>query len=246
MTTHTTNGKAATTPRKAARPRDVKPRAVKPVGGQAKAPAPGRDQRGRFQPGNTGGVGNPYARQVAILRRELMQTTSPQDIRRIGLKLKALALEGNVPAAKRKTPSLRPLRRGQDVAPLRPIRVVRRRLGPVAGGRQSRRRPARAMRRLGATNTANAANVAAGERCAARAGQRLTVEKRLQWRSQNQSRNLERAKAPKQRRGDAHEGERPVEKRRHRRPQQVRVASQIDAPQGRHRAAVLTSTATIK
>lgn len=99
MTAHTANGKA-TTPRKAARPRAAKTSAAKTSPDQPKTPQPGRDAHGKFQRGNTGGIGNPYARQVAILRRELMETTSPTDIRNIGLKLKALALEGNVQAAK--------------------------------------------------------------------------------------------------------------------------------------------------
>src|SRR5687767_2322925 len=94
MTTHTANGKA-TSPRKAAKPRAAKTAKASPDQ-PPKTPQPGRDAHGKFQRGNTGGVGNPYARQVAILRRELMETTSPTDIRNIGLKLKALALEGNV------------------------------------------------------------------------------------------------------------------------------------------------------
>jgi hypothetical protein len=59
-----------------------------------------RDAYGRFQAGNPGGVGNPYARQVAMLRRELMQRTRPEEIREIGDKLIVLAKEGNVQAAK--------------------------------------------------------------------------------------------------------------------------------------------------
>jgi len=65
-----------------------------------KSSDPGRDSNGRFKPGNPGGVGNPYARQVAILRRELIQTTRPENIRNIGRKLIALAEDGNIPAAK--------------------------------------------------------------------------------------------------------------------------------------------------
>ena len=59
-----------------------------------------RDAYGRFQAGNPGGVGNPYARQVAMLRHELMDRTRPEDIREIGDKLIAMAKAGNVQAAK--------------------------------------------------------------------------------------------------------------------------------------------------
>jgi hypothetical protein len=59
-----------------------------------------RHADGRFRVGNPGGFGNPFARQVAMLRRELMQNTTPEDIRGICLKLKALVLDGNVSAAK--------------------------------------------------------------------------------------------------------------------------------------------------
>src|SRR5688500_6903186 len=69
-----------------------------------KKAAPGasgqRDAYSRFQAGNPGGFGNPYARQVAMLRRELMQRARPEEIREIGDKLLALAKGGNVPAAK--------------------------------------------------------------------------------------------------------------------------------------------------
>jgi len=76
-------------------------RAKKPRPKKAGAGADGqRDAYGRFQAGNPGGFGNPYARQVAILRRELMQRTRPEEIREIGNKLVTLAKAGNVQAAK--------------------------------------------------------------------------------------------------------------------------------------------------
>jgi hypothetical protein len=88
------------TTKPAAKPAD-KP-AAKPAAKPERPACAASDRHpdGRFRAGNPGGFGNPYARQVAILRRELMQTTRPEDIRGIGLKLKDLALEGNVSAAK--------------------------------------------------------------------------------------------------------------------------------------------------
>jgi hypothetical protein len=91
-TTPTDSCKPAASRRKTA----TKPRPKKAgAGGNGQ-----RDAYGRFQAGNPGGFGNPYARQVAILRRELMQRTRPEEIREIGNKLLALAKAGNVQAAK--------------------------------------------------------------------------------------------------------------------------------------------------
>jgi hypothetical protein len=93
------NGKAATTQRKAAKtPRT--PRPTKKTSPHAAGANNHRDAFGRFQAGNPGGYGNPYARQVAMLRRELMQVTAPADIREVGQKVLALAKAGNVQAAK--------------------------------------------------------------------------------------------------------------------------------------------------
>jgi hypothetical protein len=59
-----------------------------------------RDERGRFNKGNQGGPGNPFARQVAGLRRALLQSVTEEDIQEVGRRLVALAKEGNVQAAK--------------------------------------------------------------------------------------------------------------------------------------------------
>jgi hypothetical protein len=66
----------------------------------AKKPLPGRDSNGRFAAGNSGGPGNPFARQVAGLRRALVDALTPDDFHAIAQKLLKLALAGNVQAAK--------------------------------------------------------------------------------------------------------------------------------------------------
>jgi hypothetical protein len=62
--------------------------------------AAGHDAKGRFAPGNGGGPGNPYARQVAELKKILLEETTPERLRNIIKKLLTLAEEGNVPAIK--------------------------------------------------------------------------------------------------------------------------------------------------
>ena len=60
----------------------------------------GRDEKGQFTPGNPGGPGNPFARQVAALRKALVDAVTPQDIQEVAAALIARAKEGNVQAAK--------------------------------------------------------------------------------------------------------------------------------------------------
>jgi hypothetical protein len=60
----------------------------------------GRDQNGRFVKGNPGGPGNPFAREVAKMRRAFMNRVSIKDLEDIADKMVALAKEGNVQAAK--------------------------------------------------------------------------------------------------------------------------------------------------
>lgn len=60
----------------------------------------GRDERGRFAPGNPGGPGNPHARTVNKLRTAMLKAVSEDDLTRIVKQLVKLAVEGNVPAAK--------------------------------------------------------------------------------------------------------------------------------------------------
>jgi hypothetical protein len=67
----------------------------------AKPPAaPGRDAQGRFAPGNAGGPGNPFARQVAALRAALVRTVTEQDIEQIAQDLVVQAKAGNLAATK--------------------------------------------------------------------------------------------------------------------------------------------------
>jgi hypothetical protein len=60
----------------------------------------GRDQCGRFAPGNRGGTGHPFARQVAALRKAFLQGVTPEDLAAIAAALLAKAKEGDVAAAK--------------------------------------------------------------------------------------------------------------------------------------------------
>ena len=64
------------------------------------APAAGRDQQGRFAPGNKLGTGNPFARQVAALRKAFLDGVTAEDIAAIAAALLARAKEGDVAAAK--------------------------------------------------------------------------------------------------------------------------------------------------
>src|SRR5262245_42097594 len=69
--------------------------------GTASAPnRDGRDRRGRFAPGNRGGVGNPFARQVAALRARMLAYCTPERMDMLIEKLFAMAHEGDRAAAK--------------------------------------------------------------------------------------------------------------------------------------------------
>jgi len=60
----------------------------------------GRDDRGRFTTGNTGGPGNPYAQQVGRLRSALMSAVTEDDIRAVVEALVKKARKGDVTAAR--------------------------------------------------------------------------------------------------------------------------------------------------
>lgn len=60
----------------------------------------GRDAHGRFAPGNAGGPGNPYARQVAALRKEVAQFLAEGRLRPLAERLYELSMGGDVRAAK--------------------------------------------------------------------------------------------------------------------------------------------------
>src|SRR5207244_2051551 len=77
------------------------------LGKPASAPDPdrldgrsGHDAKGRFTHGNKGGPGNPYARQVAALRKVILNRLTEQDLLAITEALLAKAKEGSVGAAK--------------------------------------------------------------------------------------------------------------------------------------------------
>ncbi len=60
----------------------------------------GRDRHGRFAEGNSGGPGNPFARQVAALRVALLSAVTAQDVAAVAEELLRQAKEGNLAAAK--------------------------------------------------------------------------------------------------------------------------------------------------
>ena len=60
----------------------------------------GRDPRGRFTKGNPGGPGNPFYRRQAAFRRTVQAAFTPEDAVSVLNKMRDLALEGDVAAAK--------------------------------------------------------------------------------------------------------------------------------------------------
>ncbi len=67
----------------------------------SRTPSPnGRDARGRFGRGNTGGPGNPYAASVARLRTALIEAVTPEDVAAIARALVAQAKAGDVAAVR--------------------------------------------------------------------------------------------------------------------------------------------------
>ena len=60
----------------------------------------GRDDKGRFAQGNHCGTGNPFAQQVAELRKTLLATVKPKDLREVIEALLRQAKEGNIAAAR--------------------------------------------------------------------------------------------------------------------------------------------------
>lgn len=70
-----------------------------------KTPSPngdngGRDESGRFVPGNRGGPGNPFARRVAALRRVMLDSVTETDLREVVAVLVQQAKSGDVAAAR--------------------------------------------------------------------------------------------------------------------------------------------------
>jgi hypothetical protein len=60
----------------------------------------GRDSRGRFAPGNSGGPGNPHAKRVGTLRAALLDAVTPEDIAAVTAALVEKARSGDVMAAR--------------------------------------------------------------------------------------------------------------------------------------------------
>ncbi len=60
--------------------------------------ANGRDEKGQFTKGNTGGPGNPFVQQVAELRKTLLATVTPKDLQEVVKALLKQAKEGNIAA----------------------------------------------------------------------------------------------------------------------------------------------------
>ena len=60
----------------------------------------GRDVHGRFTKANPGGPGNPFARQVAALRKALIDSVSGQDVREVAEIVKLKAKQGDLAAVK--------------------------------------------------------------------------------------------------------------------------------------------------
>jgi hypothetical protein len=60
----------------------------------------GRDDRGRFLPGNPGGPGNPLAARVSKLRSALLNAVTEDDVKEIVRKLVSLAKSGDTVAAR--------------------------------------------------------------------------------------------------------------------------------------------------
>ena len=59
-----------------------------------------RDDKGQWAFNNIGGPGNPFARQVAALRKTILNTVKPENMERITNRLMQMAEEGNLQAAK--------------------------------------------------------------------------------------------------------------------------------------------------
>src|SRR5436309_14470644 len=72
----------------------------RPTESAAQKPTDGHDAKGRFTHGNKGGPGNPYARQVAALRKVIINRLTEEDLLAITEALLAKAKQGSVGAAK--------------------------------------------------------------------------------------------------------------------------------------------------
>lgn len=60
----------------------------------------GRDEQGRFAPGWKGGPGNPLGKRMEELKTALLECTTAEQVRAVMEKLHALAVSGDVAAAR--------------------------------------------------------------------------------------------------------------------------------------------------
>lgn len=60
----------------------------------------GRDDKGRFRPGNAASVGHKGPRKMVELRQAILDATTPETLGLVSQKLAVLALEGDVSAAR--------------------------------------------------------------------------------------------------------------------------------------------------
>src|SRR5881227_1150335 len=72
----------------------------RPTDPAAQTPTTGHEPNGQFARGNKGGPGNPFARQVAKLRKVIINRLTEEDLLAITEALLAKAKEGSVGAAK--------------------------------------------------------------------------------------------------------------------------------------------------
>jgi hypothetical protein len=79
---------------------DPSPKRVNGDSAEPAAAGNDRDRRGRFSKGNAGGHGNPFGRQVAALRADLLACANKQDIQDVMAALLLQAKKGNVAAAR--------------------------------------------------------------------------------------------------------------------------------------------------
>ena len=63
-------------------------------------PTTGRDSNGRFAKGNAGGPGNPYTREVAALKKMMLQRMDAGKLAALVDQMYLAAMNGNVPAAR--------------------------------------------------------------------------------------------------------------------------------------------------
>src|SRR5437763_15173752 len=72
----------------------------RPADHAAQTPTNGHEPNGQFAKGNPGGPGNPFARQVAQLRKVIINRLTEEDLLAITEALLAKAKQGSVGAAK--------------------------------------------------------------------------------------------------------------------------------------------------